>query len=158
MTSPTPNKGYTYPAHNGLPGTWNVPIQTNIVTIDQNLGGTYNINLTGSGAGTATFNSTYVSLAPASSGSVLTLSSPYNQYLHYYIKGTNAGNNTLVLPSIPGIYVITANWSNTSGTWSITNPGSTTPFDLTRQYVNTFMVNANSSGVYHVYRSYAFAP
>lgn len=96
MVSPTPNKGYTYPAHGGAVNAWDTPINTDIDTIDTNLGGTVSFSL--------------------AAGSVV-LSASQAQNLSYTLTGLLVGNVTVTWPAVGGFYIVD---NQTTGAFTVT--------------------------------------
>lgn len=113
MASPTPNKGYTYPAHGGSVNAWDSPLNTNFDQIDQSFGGSYNINCGSSIAG-ATFNSTYATVSSTTTTAVFPSSLALN--LNYYVSGALTSNLTLTYPAVGSFYIIQ---NATSGGFSV---------------------------------------
>lgn len=91
MASPTPNKGYTYPAHGGDVNSWDAPLNTNFDTIDKNLGGSITVALT---SGT-----TVLSVADA-------------QNAIYILTGALTGNCVVQWPAVGSTYVVENNTTN----------------------------------------------
>lgn len=115
MVSPTPNKGYTYPAHGGAVNAWDSPLNSDFDAIDLNLGGTYNVTL-GSTIAVATYNSTNATI-PSTAASI-TLPTSIANNLHYYVSGTIGATMDLTFPSaFAGIVDIT---NSSSGNFSLT--------------------------------------
>lgn len=114
MTSPTTNKGYTYPAHGAAVNSWDTPLNTNFDQIDQNLGSTYLITIT-STATTATYNSTGATLS--STVATATLPAANAQNLYYKLTGTLTQNLDLAFPAVGSFYGIQ---NGTSGSFSLT--------------------------------------
>lgn len=105
MTSPTPNKGYTYPAHGGAVNAWDTPLNTDFDYIDLNVGGIYNINCGSSIVGVVQ-NSTYATVS--STVSTITLNTSLAQNMYYYVNGTLSSSFGIVFPtSIGSFYVLT---------------------------------------------------
>lgn len=119
MSSPTPNKGYTYPAHGGATNAWDTPLNTNFDQIDLNVAGYYPITIT-STASTVTFNSSYA--VASSTAATITPPSSIAQNLTYALSGTLTQNTKLVLPAAGGLYDI---YNNTSGSFTLTVGSST---------------------------------
>lgn len=119
MSSPTPNKGYTYAAHGGATNAWDTPLNTNFDQIDLNVAGYYPITIT-STASTVTFNSSYA--VASSTAATITPPSSIAQNLTYAFAGTLTQNTKLVLPAAGGIYDI---YNNTSGSFTLTVGSST---------------------------------
>ena len=119
MSSPTPNKGYNYPAHGGATNAWDTPLNTNFDQIDLNVAGYYPITIT-STASTVTFNSSYA--VASSTAATLTPPSSIAQNLTYAFSGTLTQDVKLVLPAAGGLYDI---YNNTSGSFSLTVGSST---------------------------------
>lgn len=117
MASPTPNKGYTYPAHGGAVNAWDTPLNTDFDYIDLNVGGCYNITLNSSIAG-ATFNSTNATIS--SSMTSATLPSSLAQNFFYNISGAITSSLSLVFPAAGGLYAIRNNSSGSVGITAIT--------------------------------------
>lgn len=129
MVSPTPNKGYTYPAHGGAVGAWDTPLNTDFDTIDLNIGGFYNINVGSSIAG-ATYNSTYATLSSTVTSATLPSSIAAN--LMYKVSGTLSSNLSVVMPSAGGLYLFN---NQSSGAYSLTvctAAGSSLGFSVTQ--------------------------
>ncbi|HEY6018700.1 MAG TPA: hypothetical protein VIY48_02065 [Candidatus Paceibacterota bacterium] len=114
MTSPTPNKGYTYPAHGGAVNSWDSPLNADFDQIDLNVGGTYPITM-GSSFAVATYNSSGATI-PSTAGTI-TLPSSLAQNMNYPVTGTIAANTNLVFPSAGGFYFVT---NNSSGAFTLT--------------------------------------
>lgn len=114
MASPTPNKGYTYPAHGGAVNSWDTPLNTNFDQIDLNVGGVYTFALSTVagvvfGSTSATFSSTV---------STITLPSANAQNLSYVFTGTKTQNISLVFPgAVGGLYNI---WNKSTDAFVIT--------------------------------------
>lgn len=114
MASPTPNKGYTYPAHGGAVGAWDTPLNTNFDQIDLNVGGAYPITVT-STATTVTYNS---SGAIVSSTAVsVTIPTTLAQNMFYNVTGTLTQNLSVNMSSAGGLYVF---GNNSSGSFTVT--------------------------------------
>lgn len=103
MASPTPNKGYTYPAHGGAVNAWDSPLNDNFDQIDLNVGGTYNINCGSSIAG-ANYNSSYATLS--STVTTTTLPTSIAQNMFYFVTGALTADLTVQFPGVGGLYVI----------------------------------------------------
>lgn len=115
MASPTPNKGYTYPAHGGAVNAWDSPLNTNFDQIDLNVGGIYKLSLTSTST-SVVYNSTNATFS--STVSTLTLPSANAQNMTYIFSGTKALAVSLVFPgNVGGIYDI---WNNSTDTFSLT--------------------------------------
>lgn len=146
MTSPTTNKGYTYPAHGGAVNAWDSPLNTNFDQIDQNVGGTYNIIVGSTIVGAnynssyATFSSTVIQAIPASS---------IAQNLFYEVSGS--GNMLIAFPAVGGLYVL--NNLLASGTLTFQTLGSSINTTLSRGVCGA--VVARSSYATFAYESFA---
>lgn len=114
MASPTPNKGYTYPAHGGAVNAWDTPLNTDFDTIDSNLGGAYNITVT-STATTATYASTVATLS--STVATATIPSTTAANLFYYVSGALTQNLTIAMPAVGAIYTFK---NATTGSFTLT--------------------------------------
>lgn len=114
MSSPTPNKGYTYPAHGGSVNAWDTPLNTNFDQIDLNLAGYYPVTISSTVA-TVTYNSSYA--IASSTAATITPPSSLAQNLTYVFSGTLTQNTKLVLPSAGGMYQV---YNNTSGSFNLT--------------------------------------
>jgi len=114
VASPTPNKGYTYPAHGGAVNTWDTPLNTDFDFIDLNVGGSYNITIT-STATTATYASSVATLS--STVATATLPSSLAQNMYYYVSGALTRNLTVAFPAVGGFYNIN---NQTTGAFSVT--------------------------------------
>jgi len=114
MASPTPNKGYTYPAHGGAVGAWDTPLNTNFDQIDLNVGGVYGIALsTTAGVTYGTTNAVF-----SSTVATLTLPAANAQNLTYVFSGTITQNTNLVFPgAVGGLYNI---WNNSTSAFTLT--------------------------------------
>lgn len=119
MASPTPNKGYTYPAHGGAVNAWDTPLNTDFDTIDLNVGGYYPVTIGSSIVG-VTYNSSGVTAS--STATTITPPSSLAANLHYYVSGTITQNVKLVLPNSGGFYVVN---NGTTGSFNITVGGAT---------------------------------
>lgn len=102
MVSPTPNRGYTYPAHGGAVGAWDTPLNTNFDYIDLNVGGYYGITASTTTAAN-TFNSSYATIA--STARSITVSASLAQNLFYRLDGTLTSSLAINMPAAGGIYV-----------------------------------------------------
>ncbi len=114
MASPTPNKGYTYPAHGGAVNAWDTPLNTDFDFIDLNVGGSYNITVLSS-ATTATYASSVATLS--STVATATLPSSLAQNMYYYVSGALTRNLTIAFPAVGGFYAIN---NQTTGSFSLT--------------------------------------
>lgn len=115
MVSPTPNKGYTYPAHGGAVNAWDTPLNTNFDQIDLNVGGVYPMTLI-STATTVTYNSSNATFS--STVATLTLPAANAQNLTYVLSGTKTQNVSLVFPgNVGGLYDI---WNNSTDAFNLT--------------------------------------
>ena len=121
MSSPTPNKGYTYPAHGGAVGAWDTPLNTNFDYIDLNVGGSYPITIS-STATTVTYNSSGVIMS--STAASITIPTSLAENLFYNITGTITRALTVNMSSAGGIYVFGNNSSGAFDTSVQPNGGS----------------------------------
>lgn len=103
MASPTPNKGFTYPAHGGAVNAWDTPLNTDFDAIDTCLGGSYKITLSSTIAG-ATFNSTNATISSTVASIVFPSSIALN--LMYDVSGTITQATALTYPAVGAIYYI----------------------------------------------------
>lgn len=127
MTSPTPNKGYTYPAHGGAVGAWDTPLNTNFDQIDLNVGGAYPITILTTAVG-ATYNTSGATIS--STVATVTFPSSLAQNLYYNFTGTQTQNVTFTYPAAGGIYVV---GNNSSGAFSLTaSVGTATTIAVTQ--------------------------
>jgi hypothetical protein len=141
MASPTPNKGYTYPAHGGAVDAWDTPLNTNFDQIDLNVGGYYPITVT-STASTVTYNSS--GAIASSTAATVTPPSSLAQNLFYTVSGTLTQAVKLVLPQAGGFYQIR---NATSGSFDLT-VGSASGTAVTVSQGGTNMVAADGTNFY----------
>lgn len=114
MTSPTPNKGYTYPAHGGAVNAWDSPLNTNFDQIDLNVGGMYPITISSTITG-VTYSSS--GATASSTATSLTFPSSLAQNLYYPLTGTLTQGLDLVFPAVGSIYAIN---NGSSGSFNVT--------------------------------------
>lgn len=115
MVSPTPNKGYTYPAHGGAVNAWDTPLNTDFDYIDLNVGGYYPITISSTvGAGTVTFLSSGAWASPTAAN--ITLPASLAQNMNYVVTGTMTQSQNLVYPAAGGFFYVT---NGTSGSFSL---------------------------------------
>lgn len=114
MASPTPNKGYTYPAHGGAVGAWDSPLNTNFDQIDLNVGGVYLLTYTSTGT-TVTYNSTFATFS--STISTLTLPAANAQNLTYILSNSTQAINLVFPGNVGGLYNI---WNNGTNGFDVT--------------------------------------
>lgn len=128
MASPTPNKGYTYPAHGGSVNAWDTPLNTNFDYIDLNVGGQYAITVT-STATTATYASSVATLS--STVATATIPSSLAQNLYYAVTGVLTRNLTIAFPAVGGFYNVnnqtTGAFTVSANTVAVGSSGSTIP-------------------------------
>lgn len=141
MTSPTTNKGYTYPAHGGSVNAWDTPLNENFETIDLNLGGHWH----------ATISSTIAAVTLYSSGATLpsttpTLTIPTSlaANINYEFSGTLTANYSVVMPSEGGIYTVT---NNLAGAFSLTFGTSTVPDSVTINTGGSNIIICDAEGI-----------
>lgn len=103
MASPTPNKGYTYPAHGGAVDAWDTPLNTNFDYIDLNVGGPYPLTIA-STTGAITYNSSFASIGSAAA--TITLPSSLAQNMYYKYTGVMTNDQDLSFPAGGGFYVV----------------------------------------------------
>lgn len=113
MASPTPNKGYTYPAHGGAVNSWDTPLNENFDAIDLNLGGTYDVTIT-STATTVTYGSSVATVS--STASTITFPSSIAANLYYNVTGVMTRNLTIEFPAAGGYYIVN---NETTGAFEI---------------------------------------
>jgi hypothetical protein len=126
MTSTyTVNKHLEEPANGDYPGNWNTPVNANFSAIDQALGGTTSLNVTGL------------------SGTV-TLTTVQYQSLYLAVSGTLTANVTFQFPSgVGGMWVVT-NATTGAFTLSFTGGGSTVTIS---QGVTNTIFNSQPGGL-----------
>jgi len=142
MSSPTPNKGYTYPVHGGAVNAWDTPLNADFDAIDLNLGGMYPI-IIGSSIVGVTYGST--ALTASSTANVLTLPSTLAANLYYPVSGTLIQNLDIAFPAAGGIYSIN-NQSSGAFVLSIYPTGSSAGSVSVTQGAASFLVlNASAA-------------
>lgn len=114
MSSPTPNKNMTYPAHGGAVNAWDLPLNADFDQLDLNLGGVYPITISSTITG-VTYGST--GTTASSTASALTFPSSLAQNLYYPLTGTITQNLDLVFPAAGQLCSIN---NGSSGSFAVT--------------------------------------
>ena len=108
MASPTPNKGYTYPAHGGAVNAWDTPLNQNFDLIDLNVGGYWAATISSTIVGVTYYSS---GAAASSTAATLTISTSLAANLNYEFSGTLTQNLQVVMPSEGALYTFKNNLS-----------------------------------------------
>lgn len=142
MASPTPNKGYTYPAHGGAINAWDTPLNDNFDQIDKNVAGFYPIaistSITGSSfqSSVGTIGSTTITATPSAS---------IAQNLIYRFTGTMGSSLTFVVPTVGSFYIIDNQMTSTGFTFKVNtgagSSGTTLPSGINMVYTSTIASN-----------------
>lgn len=147
MASPTPNKGYTYPAHGGAVGAWDTPLNTDFDYIDLNVGGAYPVTIV-STATTATYNSSGATIS--ATVATVTFPSSLAQNLHYNLTGTQTQNIMFTYPAAGGFYIV---GNNSSGAFTLTATVGSTITTTVAQGGRAIVVT-DSAGAYPAQNSF----
>ena len=146
MASPTPNKGYTYPAHGGSVNSWDTAyLNPDIDQIDLNFGGVYNVVTADSTAsGAPTFNSTYC--VAGSTVTTITFPTSIAQNMYYNVTGATTAVVSLQFPGVGSFYIVN-NATSGSGINFVTATSTTSPATATAglQIVVTDGTNAKTA-------------
>lgn len=143
MASPTPNKGFTYPAHGGAVNAWDAPLNADFDQIDAILGNTYNI-VCGSTIAGATFNSTYATVS--STVTSITFPTSISQSLYFNLSGSLTQATALVYPAVGAFYVANNGLSVGSSLLTAkTAAGGSTPISISgRELIVTDSVDPHA--------------
>lgn len=125
MTSTfTANKYLEEPGYNDYVNNWNTPVNANFTAIDQALGGTTTLNVTGL------------------SGTVSLTATQYRS-LNLYVSGTLTANVTFQFPSgVGGMWVVT---NATTGAFTLSFTGGSATVAIPQSVTNTIFNNQSGS-------------
>lgn len=146
MASPTPNKGYTYPAHGGSVNAWDTPLNADFDQIDLNVAGYYTITASSTTAA-VTFNTSNATVP--STATSITPNSSIAQNLTYKFTGPITSTMSILFPAAGGLYVID-NQSSGPGTLKVNTTSGTSGVILASggsNLVYTSTVASNSANV-----------
>lgn len=138
MTSPTTNRGMTYPTHAGGVGTWDGNLNANFEILDLALGGYYPITI--SSTTITTFSSGSASIP--SSATSITIPTSLAQNLFFNITGPSSQNLTINVPAAGSPYIFAEN-SSGSATISLQPTGGS---GVTLPHGGQAIVITNSTG------------
>lgn len=128
MTSPTANKGYTYPAHGGAVNAWDTPLNDNFDQIDKNVAGFYPVAVSTTITGSS-FQSSVGTIG--STATTATPSASIAQNMAYRFTGTMGASLTFVLPTAGSFYIIDNQMTSTGYTFKVNtaagSSGTTVP-------------------------------
>lgn len=150
MASPTPNKGYTYPAHGGAVNAWDTPLNADFDQIDLNVGGYYPITATTTTVA-VTFNTSYGTVP--STATSITPNTSIAQNLTYRLSGTISSTMTVLFPEVGSFYIIDN--QTTAGTLKVNTTGGTSAVTIAAAGSNLIYTSTVASNSVNIVGQFA---